>query len=133
MIDSIFTFLSEIDLDFPTPLSQRIDLKDYSKKLVSYATIFKISHDDEIIGMVALYCNNVEDRYAYIPLLGVLKDFRGLGISSMLMKLAINYAKKLGFRKLGVHTENDIALKTYLSLGFQVIENQHRKYLELAI
>lgn len=131
MIDSFHDFLCRVDTDFPTSLSARVDLRDYALKLLRNAWVQASIKEDKIAGMVAMYCNDTANKYAYIPLVAVDKEWRGQKLSKALMSSAILYAKENGFRTLGLHTENTIALKLYLSLGFKVIEEGQRKYLEL--
>lgn len=131
MIDKFYDFLCRVDKDFPTPLSARVDLMEYAKKLADKAFISATIKNDKIIGLVAMYCNDIDKRYAYVPLVAVDGGYRGKKISKSLMTCAIMYAKDNGFKILGLHTENPIALKLYESLGFAIIQDSPRKYLEL--
>ena len=54
------------------------------------------------------------------PLL-VYKNYRGYGISEVLMKHAISG----GGYKLGVYCDNEIAIRLYKKLGFKEIEHKH--------
>lgn len=80
-----------------------------------------------------MYCNDIEHFFAYIPLVAVDRDFRGHHLSRALLHSAISFAKDNGFNTIGVHTENDVALSIYVSMGFKIIEHSHRKYLELTL
>lgn len=132
MINKLYDFLCRVDKDFPTALSARIDLRGYAIKLAEKAFLSATIRDDRIVGLVAIYCNDIENRYAYIPLVAVDRDYRGQKISKSLMTCAIIYAKDNGFNILGLHAENPIALKLYKTLGFSIIqESGPRKYLEL--
>lgn len=131
MVEHLFEFLKKVDRDFPTPLSERVDLHEYASKLADAATISAIFDANQIIGVVALYCNDPNHEYSYIPLVAVLPEMRGRKLSKSLMASAISIAKENGFKTLGIHTENPAALHLYLKLGFRVIEDSERKYLEL--
>lgn len=129
----IYNFLLEIDKDFPTPLSNKVNLKKYVDKIQRYAIIFKATCDTTIMGMVVMYCNDTTSKLAYIPLVATKKECRGLGIGKSLIKSAICFARKAMFKKIGIHTESPTALKLYVSLGFKLIDDGTSKYLELEL
>ena len=131
MITKFLDFLQRVDNDFPTPLSARVNLEEYARKLTDHGFVSVTIKQGVIVGMVAMYCNDTENSYAYIPLVAVDSQYRGQKISKSLMDCAIAYARLNGFKTLGLHTENPVALRLYESLGFVVIEDGHRKYLEL--
>lgn len=133
MIDKFYNFLVEVDKDFPTPLSDRVNLYEYAKKLASSAVVSAIFNENKILGMVALYCNDTEKGYAYVPLVAVLPEARGRKISRALMASAVSIARDNNFKIIGIHTENSIALHLYESLGFKIKEGEKRKYLELEL
>ena len=129
----IYNFLLEVDKDFPTPLSNKVNLEEYADKLQRCAVIFKATCGTTIMGMVAMYCNDTTSKSAYIPLVATKKDYRGLGIGKSLIGGAVCFARKKGLKKIGIHTENPNALKLYASLGFKLIDDDIRKYLELEL
>ena len=133
MINKFYDFLLKVDKDFPTPLSERVNLIDYATKLASLATISAIIDKDDILGMVAMYCNDKQNGYAYIPLVAVVPEARGRKLSRALMIGAITMAKDNKFSTIGIHTENPIALSLYESIGFKIVKDGERKYLELKI
>lgn len=132
MLKQFYQFLVAVDRDFPTPLSKRVDLMDYARKLTKLGFVATAIKNEEIIGAVAIYCNDFDSRNAYIPLVAVKKEYRGQKISRALIICSVNYAKGLGFNKVGIQTENPIALQLYKSLGFKIMDDsEERKYLEL--
>jgi len=133
MIDQFYDFLCRIDTDFATPLSSKVNLKEYAAKISETAFVSFVSSNNKIVACVAMYCNNYDSLCAYIPLVGVDRNYRGQHLSRALMCSAISLAKSKGFKVLAVHTENDIAYNLYKSLGFQLIADGPRKYLELPL
>lgn len=132
MVNEFYEFLLRVDQDFITSISSKTNLEDYARKLVEKGFVISTITNNRIIGMVVIYCNNFDTLEAYIPFVAVDKSYRGLKISKTLMLSAINYAKELGFIKIGIHTENPVALNLYTRLGFEIKENNFdRKYLEL--
>lgn len=133
MNDLFYEFLYRVDKDFQTPLSSRVSLREYADKLLKNAFLSVSIQNNEIIGCIALYCNDIENKLAYIPLVAVDKRYRGQHISKALMSCAIRMAKEKGFKTIGIHTESTIALNLYYSLNFQLKEDNKRKYLELTL
>ncbi len=133
MKDLLVKFLMEVDRDFPTSLSEKVNIQDYATKLADNAIISAIFEDNQIVGMSAVYCNNKENGYAYIPLVAVHPKMRGKKLSKTLIQSVISIATERKFRKIGIHTENPIAQKLYESYGFHVIEDGDRKYLEIIL
>jgi len=133
MTNKFHEFLRTVDEDFPTPLSARVNLTEYAEKLIRNAFVSVSIRNNKIIGCVAIYCNDTDNLFAYIPLVAVTKTFRGHHISKALMQCAITFAKDNGFKTIGLHTENTIALNLYISLGFKIVEDSNRKYLELSL
>lgn len=132
MIDKFLEFLIRVNQDFPTPLSDRVNLRKYAKKLVDNGFVVSTIKENKIVGIVVIYCNDFDTYNAYIPLVAVDKNYRGQKISKALMLCAMSYAKGLGFKRIGIHTENPIALNLYNSLGFKMKDDvTQRKYLEL--
>lgn len=131
MISKYEDFLRRVDQDFIHPLSSKVNLREYAIKLSELAYISAATQGDSIIGMVAMYCNDFENNKAYIPLVAVDSRFRGKHIGRSLMTAAISYAKSNGFKTIGIHTENPIALYLYTSLGFIIRQDTERKYLEI--
>lgn len=133
MVEQFYDFLCRVDNDFLHPLSSKVNLREYARKLADTAYVSFTAKDDKIIGCVAMYCNDLSTMCAYIPLVGVDKDYRGQHLSKALMNSAISIARGRGFKKIAVHTENDIAYNLYLSLGFVLVIDGPRKYLELSL
>ena len=133
MREQIYTFLKKIDQDFPTPLSNKVDLNEYAEKILSTAEILSVVKNDQVVACIVLYCNDFNTKYAYIPLVGVLQQYRGLGYAKSLVSAAISIVKSREFKTIGIHTENSSALKLYQSLGFDIKQQGDRKYLELDI
>lgn len=128
----LYGFFQEIDNDFSPSLSSKVDIEEYTIKILNNAELIA-DVDHELRGLVVLYCNDVLKKKAYIPLCGVRKDYRGNGIARNLMIRAIETARIRGMKVLGIHSNNEIALNLYKSLGFITKEFGDREYLELEL
>lgn len=136
--DSVFNeklldFLQNIDTDFNPPLSSKVYLPDYVKKITDKADLVLDYDGNEISGLVVVYCNEMVNKKAYIPLVGVSSKYRNRGIARKLMIQAIRLVKEKGFKIVGIHSNNPVAIKLYESLGFSTIVQGERSYLELSL
>lgn len=107
------------------------NVDDYITKLVNNADFVAAFHGEICQGFVAYYCNNVASRVAYITLVLVVPDYRGVGLGQSLVSFVLIHAKKKGFVKcrLEVDSNNETALALYKKLGFRIIENRVNKIL----
>lgn len=128
---SLFTFFKKIDNDYLPPLSSKVSLYEYAEKIIKNAELIIEESSDGIKGLVVLYCNNIEDLTAYIPLVGVIPEHRGEGIAKRMMQKAIRLSKVRGMRRILIHSNNAIAIGLYQNLGFCILEDGERKLLEL--
>lgn len=111
------------DADFVPPLSPRVEIKDYSKKIVNKATRFEAWSCGKLVGLVAAFCNDQEKHNAYITNVSLLRNWTGEGIAYRLMGQCIEYAKALGMQqiRLEVATGNTAAIKLYEKSGFVAV------------
>ena len=118
--EEIAEHLSHCDVDFMPPLSGRVEIKDYAKKIVSKATRFEAWSGGTLVGLVAAYCNDQEKRVAYITSVSVLREWAGKGITARLMGQCIEHVKASGMRQisLGVSSDNTPAIRLYEKSGF---------------
>jgi len=116
----IVEHLLTCDADFVPPLSGRVEIKDYARKITSNATRFEAWSGGRLIGLVAAYCNDQEKRIAYITSVSVLKEWMGKGIAARLMNQCVEHIKASGMRqiRLEVASDNPLAIKLYEKSGF---------------
>lgn len=120
----IAEYLRTCDADFVPPLSSRVEIKDYAKKIVSKATRFEAWSGNTLVGLLAAYCNDQEKRIAYITSISVLREWKGEGIAARLMSQCIEHARALGMRQIGlaVASDNSLAIKLYEKSGFVAVK-----------
>ena len=129
----IYSFLKKIDDDFSPKLSSKVNLLEYVDKIISCSKLLIDCKDEVLRGLVVLYCNNTNERIAYIPLVGVDSLYRGRGIAKNLLLEAIDISKSNGMKCVQVHSNNPIAIKMYQNIGFQIVSGDNRKLLEFYI
>jgi len=114
--------LSACDADFVPPLSGRIEISDYAKKIASNATRLEAWSGNALIGLVAVYCNDQENGIAFITNVSVLRPWTSKGIATNLMSQCIEYAKALGMQLISLElaSNNISAINLYDKSGFVV-------------
>jgi len=110
--------LESCDNNFIPPLSSKINIKDYSKKLFQHAERYEAWDRHLLIGLVAMYVS--PKNTGFITNVSLLKDYQGAGIANKLVTNCINSAveKKIGLIELEVNLNNYVALNLYSKLGF---------------
>jgi ribosomal protein S18 acetylase RimI-like enzyme len=108
------------DTYFIPPLSERVEIRDYAKKIASKAMRFEAWSGGNLAGMVASYCGDQETLTTYITSVSVLQPWMGKGIATKLMKQCIEHAKMSGMKQvsLKVSSTNTSAIRLYEKCGF---------------
>ena len=112
--------LLSCDVEFVRELSERADIKGYSKKIYQNAERFEVWVEGVLVGLVAIYCNDDIHRLAYITSVSVLSCHQGEGIAANLICQCIEYVNRLGMHRISleVERENGPAIKLYEKYGF---------------
>ena len=131
ILEDIHKFLIEMNNEYTPHLSMKVDLRHYAEKIYDNAVLFAEECNLGIVGMVVLYCNDENNERGYIPLVGVLPAYQRQGIAKKLMQEALSYAKSRRFKVVGIHSNNPIAIEAYCKIGFNIVEEGERKYMEL--
>lgn len=113
------------DAYFEPPLSRRVDIHDYSNKLHDKAVRFEAWLSLDLVGLVAIYCNQFKDSKAFVSSVSVWPESQGQGIASHLMRQCINHLEIEGFYHLGLEVDkrNLSALTLYRRLGFITLQS----------
>ncbi len=121
-LNKLFNYLTKIDKYMTTPLSLRINLKDFAEKVLIYGNVLTVEKNDEIVSALLFYANDTVEKNAYITLLGTLPEYRGEGHAKSLMSIMEEKASLNGMKK--VHLDTDIintkAIAFYSKMGYKV-------------
>jgi ribosomal protein S18 acetylase RimI-like enzyme len=114
--------LNDVQNDFTPPLSETVDLRVYSSKLVDNAIIIPNYNKKYLNAICAVYANDYIHRKAYLTMLAVRPENRGEGIAKKLIQQAEIELIQKGFKSLTleVYSNNNKALFLYKSCGFSV-------------
>lgn len=115
--------LTECSALFIPPLEYRTDISIYASKIEKLADTMEAWVKNDLVGLIAVYCNDLEGRQAYITSVSVKEQFAGKGVASKLLKMCIQHVKDAEFVKINleVHEKNDQAIILYERHGFKPV------------
>lgn len=116
------------DKQFIPALSSRINIQEYSAKLIEKAITFEAWYLDDLVGLIAVYFSNEETGEAFISNVSVIDKFNGLGIAKGMLEECVTYAQQYKFHTLilEVNKLNLVALNFYKKNLFE----QHKTTAE---
>ena len=126
-LGDILTHLIKCDKHFVPPLSEKIDIKSYSQKLKNNATLFEAWSGSFLVGFVAVYINNHEEKSAFISNVSIEDAYKRKGISSELMQRCIAFVRQKEFVRiiLEVNENNEAAVGLYIKFGFSLLSRKN--------
>jgi ribosomal protein S18 acetylase RimI-like enzyme len=112
--------LQSCQAGFVPPLGDRVDIRQYARKITSAATRFEAWTGGQLVGLVAAYCNDLEVRASFITSVSVMNSWTGHGIAKSLLTRCVEYARAQGFQELclEVDARNSPAIRLYQKAGF---------------
>jgi ribosomal protein S18 acetylase RimI-like enzyme len=121
--EDIARHLRLCDTDFVPTLSARVQIPEYAEKLVSHAARFEAWQHGILVGLIAAYCNDRENRGAYITSVSVLADLRHHGVGACLLRRCLKYLndREFTYVELQVDSRNHKAVRLYERFGFQAV------------
>ena len=120
--EDIRSHLSGCDHRFSPPLSDRVDIGEYSRKLRLNAVTFEAWNGESLVGMVAAYVDT-RARSCFITNTSVLPGFSRRGVAAKLLAacLARARAEQVDTVSLEVSKESHPAIRLYTKFGFKVV------------
>jgi ribosomal protein S18 acetylase RimI-like enzyme len=120
--EEIAGHLRSCDSRFVPPLSARVDIDDYARKIVERAKRFEAWDGDRLVGVVAAYCNDAPPGCAFITNVSVDCEWTGRGVGVHLVRDCLRGVRECGLRRvhLEVGAANRAAVALYMRLGFVV-------------
>lgn len=120
-------FVKSVDKDFHPPLSGRVDIEEWVKKIYEKGTMVIAEMNKTYIGCILFYANDEVNRKGYIAYLAVDPLYRGLGVAKTMLDNCMVVSKEKGMISMNVYTNSSSALKLYMGKGFNV---ECEKYVE---
>jgi hypothetical protein len=98
-LNDVLDHLSTVDNSFSIPLSDRVNLKEYSNKLFENACRFEAWCEGSLVGLVAFYYND-NNKEIYVSNVSVVKQFAKKGIAASLMLRLDEYSVQHECRRI---------------------------------
>lgn len=116
---------------FPHNQQKVNDYYAWAKKIIDNGHFLVFERNKEIIGIAAYYSNNIRTRIGYISLIGIKKQFQGLGFGRILLYELFSRIKKDGMShiELEVDKDNNSALTFYLKNHFKIKTERDKTFL----
>lgn len=109
-------------------LSSYVDVSKYARKIYNKAYRFEAWHGRELIGLLAVYKNEIS-KIAFITNVSTSPDFFGKKIGLKLLEQCMHYFKNEDYKRvdLEVFKINARALNFYSKNGFIIKEEENKK------
>lgn len=133
-VEDIILHFNCCDDNFITQLKGKVNLSEYAQKLYENAKTIEARHNDELVGLVAVYCN-IGD-FGFITNVSVLPSFYGLGVATSLLNLCKQELNESDVKslRLEVDIDNKKAQSLYLNNGFtQLSQNANSIMMQLEL
>ena len=123
--------LRDIDFSLPEPLSRRVDISVYAKKILTNGHALGIFDGADVVGTCCFYCNDLNSRTGYLTLLAVKQSHRGCGYSTILLEEMERVARKQGMKRMELETdkENFPALALYSKYQYEIYKIDEKLHL----
>jgi ribosomal protein S18 acetylase RimI-like enzyme len=125
----LLAFIESIDYSFNPPLSTRVDLGQWLKKVLKLGVVLVSGERQSLEGVIAFYCNDRENWQAFITFLGVAKSARRQGIGRGLLEESIRICSSNGMKSVLVTTGagNTASIPLYRKFGFKEEDDSESK------
>jgi len=132
--EELLNFLNEVNEDtsfIGQHLAERVNISEYCNKIYNNAFLFTANHEDELVGIIAIYLNDENKKAGYITLVHIKRGFRNMGIASSLLKDIILFSLKKDFKyiDLEVSIDNINAIYLYKKHGFVPIQKKGKSFI----
>lgn len=126
-LEKMFELISEYGQYLTPTLQERnTDIQAYAEKIFCNGVFYYITnHKNKIMGILAAYMNDVENRNAYLTFLAIKDGYRGMGAGRKLLCVVEDDAKKSGMTsmRLEVRKNNVDAINFYKAYGYFYLNN----------
>jgi len=118
----LLEFLNSIDKLLPVPLSERVNLSEYTDKIINCGKVLSIKDGKEIKAAALFYCNDVKTGKAYITLLATRSSAQKKGFAKKLLDGTEKYCKDHSMKTIALDTDisNTSAIALYSKCGYRI-------------
>ena len=129
-LENVIEYLKKVDTLFPIALSKKINIREYCIKLYEHGKIILAKIENNIVGLIAGYMNDIKYNNSYISIIVVSPKFQENRIGYKLLSIFYMLAKNSGMKKiiLDVAQKNEKAISFYKKNGFNIDESVMPQY-----
>ena len=133
-VEEVIDHLRACDQYFVPPLSESVVICDYALKIVEKSHRVEAWLAGELVGLVAMYCNDFEKQIAFVTNVSVSPTMQKRRLAHSLMTQALYFLRELRFKRveLEVSISNSSALNLYIKIGF-FVQNQSNDRLRMCL
>lgn len=119
----VLKIMEQFDEVFPRKLSTIVpSMKKYAEKVFRNAEVYACKLEEETIGYIVFYCNDLVNQSSYISQLAVKNSYRNCGIGKKLLEICKNESiyNNMKYIRLEVDIINSDALRFYSKNNFKI-------------
>ncbi len=118
----LYLHLEKCNHLFVPPLSEKVNLQDYARKLFENAHTFEAWDSKELVGFIGVYFTDRQTKKAFISNVSILETYNNKGTATELLNMTKEYAKSHEFDKivLEVNAKNMNAIAFYVKNNFEI-------------
>jgi GNAT superfamily N-acetyltransferase len=133
-VEQIANHLALCDSQFVPPISERVDVAVYARKIADNGVRFEAWIDASLVALVAAYFNDSTTLTAFVTSVSVVEGWTKKGIGAKLLSQCIAHAEKVGMRqvRLKVGQRNARARRLYAKSGFTA-DQIHGEFIEMTV
>ena len=115
----ILVYLESCNKSFTPALESKVNLKNFSKKILNHAITFEAWEGELLLGMVSVYYNSYT-KEGFINHVCILNKYREKGIAGKLLAMCFDDVEKQNISAivLEVSIDNITAISLYKAHGF---------------
>lgn len=130
MSSDVFNLLKELSIE-PHGSFLPNNISRYANKILSKATLVNEFDNHQLVGFLAFYANNVENKIAYLSVIVIDKNYRRMGLARKLLTKAVEMINNLDFKYFDLHVSesNNQAIDLYTAHNFKIVDKLDGKLL----
>lgn len=102
----------------------------YIDKILKHATIINYYSANSLVGFIAYYNNDYENRIAFLSMLVVKHDYIGKGIGALMLESSLKDLSNKNFKKYRLEVlKKSKAIEFYKSFDFEIEEEKENSFI----
>lgn len=124
--EKLAAFFHEKSNEFPEPLESKVDVYEYTCKLLDNGYVFVTLDKNIIAGVIGGYANDLKNYQAYGSVFVTDKKIRGSGAAKRLFQMQRSYCAKRGMKTIHWTTnrKNIAAIKFYEKMNVPIVDEK---------